>query len=181
MVWSWRQRARCKDCGDECHRRRTNSKPRKGKARESVRVSITPFCESNVQDSQQSKKTTHIQTSCTSNGWLVGLKLATTSLWGPRAVDGLIELDFRFEVERDTGKKKDVSEEQDTIPIIIRGLVSNPSSSSAMAGGDKQLFYINSRPCTLPKVGKIFNEVLKACSPLASPVVVVNLSLPTGN
>ena len=106
--------------------------------------------------------------------------MAVTSLWGPRAVDGLVELNFRFEVERDVGKRKNASEGQESIPVTVRGLVSNPSASTALGGSDKQLFYINSRPCTLPKVGKIFNEVFKTCSPLANPVVLVDFSLPTG-
>lgn len=44
---------------------------------------------------------------------------------------------------------------------------------------DRQMFFVNTRPCGLPQVAKVFNEVYKSYNISQSPFVFANILLDT--
>jgi len=62
----------------------------------------------------------------------------------------------------------------------VIGHVSRPSSGEGRQAPDRQMFFVNARPCALPQVAKIFNEVYKSYNALQSPFVFSNFNLDTG-
>ncbi|KAF9431560.1 Mismatch repair endonuclease pms2 [Entomortierella beljakovae] len=68
------------------------------------------------------------------------------------------------------------SQKQD---IIITGYISSPAFGKGRSSTDRQYIYINGRPCTLPKVSRVINEVYRSFNTNQSPFLVANLILPT--
>ncbi|KAG6857450.1 hypothetical protein H0H87_003517 [Tephrocybe sp. NHM501043] len=90
---------------------------------------------------------------------------SVSELWGPKALDNIVDLDLSFEVERDrTAIKRAQSHGGDLKPITVtvKGLISKFSVGGGRTGTDRQFFYVNGRPCNLSKVQKSFNEVYRS-------------------
>ncbi|KAI7871096.1 histidine kinase-like ATPase [Spinellus fusiger] len=62
-------------------------------------------------------------------------------------------------------------------PCIL-GLISKLELGSGRSSGDRQYFFINGRPCVLPKIAKAFNDVYRSVVPTQYPLVVADLQLP---
>ncbi|ORZ00692.1 hypothetical protein BCR43DRAFT_452802 [Syncephalastrum racemosum] len=61
-------------------------------------------------------------------------------------------------------------------PSIV-GWISKPQPGYGRSSGDRQYFYINGRPCTLPKVAKAFNEVYRDFLSNQYPFLVADLQI----
>ncbi|KAJ7052570.1 histidine kinase-like ATPase [Mycena amicta] len=110
------------------------------------------------------------------------LRAAATALWGPRALDNVVDLDISFLVERDKHSLKRLSTQPQTpIRASLRGLISAFAPGSGRAGADRQFFYVNGRPCLLPKIQKTLTEVYRTFNApgTQAPMVVADLILPT--
>ncbi|KAF7296343.1 hypothetical protein HMN09_01104400 [Mycena chlorophos] len=114
------------------------------------------------------------------------LRDAVTAVWGPRALDNIVDLDVSFVVQRDKHAVRRLSTSNTSastkpISVSLRGLVSAFAPNSGRAGPDRQFFSVNGRPCLLPKVQKTLTEVYKTFNAPGSqaPVVVADLVLPT--
>nr|GAT47950.1 predicted protein [Mycena chlorophos] len=114
------------------------------------------------------------------------LRDAVTALWGPRALDNLVDLDVSFVVQRDKHAVRRLSTSNTSastkpISVSLRGLVSAFAPNSGRAGPDRQFLSVNGRPCLLPKVQKTLTEVYRTFNAPGSqaPVVVADLVLPT--
>ncbi|KAI9352103.1 hypothetical protein BDR26DRAFT_797800 [Obelidium mucronatum] len=59
--------------------------------------------------------------------------------------------------------------------INVKGLISRPIQNFGRTSNDRQFFYINNRPCDLPKLAKVVNEVYKTYNAHQYPVIVWNL------
>lgn len=59
------------------------------------------------------------------------------------------------------------------------GHISRAISGEGRLAPDRQMFFVNARPCALPQVAKIFNEVYKSYNALQSPFVFSNFILDT--
>ncbi|KAK4512711.1 MFS domain-containing protein [Mucor velutinosus] len=61
----------------------------------------------------------------------------------------------------------------------VEGFISKPEWGLGRSTSDRQYFYVNGRPCVLPKVAKAINDVYRIFITNQYPVVVANLKLPT--
>ena len=59
------------------------------------------------------------------------------------------------------------------------GHVSRPIFGEGRQAPDRQMFFVNSRPCALPQVSKVFNEVYKSYNVSQSPFIFANIILNT--
>jgi len=95
-----------------------------------------------------------------------------TSLWGPKALDHIVDVDLGFEVERERSTLKRLqrlaefhplrlyllmfssicSQDSGPISVKIKGLVSKFAVGCGRTGTDRQFFYVNGRPCNIPTV-----------------------------
>jgi DNA mismatch repair protein PMS2 len=63
----------------------------------------------------------------------------------------------------------------------ISGYISKPTLANAQSTSDKQFFYINQRPCDLPKVSKVINAVYREFSTFVKyPAFFIRLSMEKG-
>ncbi|ORX97206.1 hypothetical protein K493DRAFT_336648 [Basidiobolus meristosporus CBS 931.73] len=63
--------------------------------------------------------------------------------------------------------------------IQVVGHISKPTGGAGRSCLDRQFFYINGRPCDLPKIAKVFNEIYRTCNSGQYPFVVANILIDT--
>lgn len=63
--------------------------------------------------------------------------------------------------------------------VKVLGYISRPVVGEGRQTPDRQMFFVNSRPCNLPQVSKAFNEVYKSFNVTQSPFIFANIKLDT--
>ncbi|KAI1321801.1 hypothetical protein EDD11_000077 [Mortierella claussenii] len=63
--------------------------------------------------------------------------------------------------------------------IVLTGYISSPAFGKGRSSADRQYIFINGRPCVLPKIARVINEVYHSFNTNQSPFLVANLILPT--
>lgn len=115
-------------------------------------------------------------------------RASVSALWGPKALDNLVDLDLSFEVERDRTALKRLQGNDPpnlpiiadaAVPIIVKGLISKFSAGGGRTGTDRQFFYVNGRPCNLGKIQKSFNEVYRSFNVNQAPFILADFIIPT--
>ncbi|PQE29098.1 hypothetical protein CJF30_00004156 [Rutstroemia sp. NJR-2017a BBW] len=106
------------------------------------------------------------------------------NVFGAKTLTALIPLDLRLELEPTSGPSQKWSTQQDggTKDIRIIGHISRPATGEGRQTPDRQMFFVNARPCALPQVAKAFNEVYKSYSgwgSTQSPFIFANIELDT--
>lgn len=61
----------------------------------------------------------------------------------------------------------------------MTGYISKPIIGNRRGSGDRQFFYINNRPCDMPKIAKTINELFKSFVTFRYPTVVLNFKMDT--
>ncbi|KAG2232704.1 hypothetical protein INT48_000061 [Thamnidium elegans] len=61
----------------------------------------------------------------------------------------------------------------------IEGYISKPEWGIGRSSTDRQYFYVNGRPCALPKLSKSLNEIYRTFISNQYPVIIANLKIPT--
>ena len=68
---------------------------------------------------------------------------------------------------------------QESQQVLVTGHISRPVVGEGRQASDKQMFFVNSRPCALPQVAKAINEVYKSYNVTQSPFIFANLQMDT--
>lgn len=63
--------------------------------------------------------------------------------------------------------------------VNVVGHISKPVFGEGRQAPDRQMFFVNSRPCALPQLSKAFNEVYKTFNLTQSPFIFANLLMDT--
>ncbi|KAF9933383.1 Mismatch repair endonuclease pms2 [Linnemannia zychae] len=114
------------------------------------------------------------------------------NVFGPKSMSDLIDFELTLvegksitsnhqsneDEEEDSGisSQGDNERQQD---IILIGHISSPSLGKGRSSTDRQYLFINGRPCNLPKIARVINEVYHSFNTNQSPFLVANLILPT--
>ncbi|XP_004347900.2 hypothetical protein CAOG_04075 [Capsaspora owczarzaki ATCC 30864] len=61
----------------------------------------------------------------------------------------------------------------------ITGLISKPMAGCGRSSTDRQCFYVNGRPCDMPKLSKVANEIYHSFIAGSFPALFLNLALPS--
>ncbi|ESZ99129.1 hypothetical protein SBOR_0539 [Sclerotinia borealis F-4128] len=106
------------------------------------------------------------------------------NVFGAKTLIQLIPMDLRLELEPTSGPSQRWSTQSDggTKDIRIIGHISRPASGEGRQTLDRQMFFVNARPCGLPQVAKAFNEVYKSYNgwgSTQSPFIFANIELDT--
>ncbi|KAJ2917265.1 hypothetical protein MD484_g3137, partial [Candolleomyces efflorescens] len=136
-----------------------------------VRLSVANF-------SEKGQKSMQIQTQGAPS-----MRTSVTALWGAKALENVVDLNVAFEV----GVEKSVirrlqmlnHETPESINVEVKGLISSFAVNCGRLNLDRQFFYINGRPCDLPKVQKAFNEVYRTFNANQSPLIIADFTIPT--
>lgn len=81
--------------------------------------------------------------------------------------------------EQEGDKIDDQDDDEQDQDIILTGHISSPSFGKGRSSTDRQYLFINGRPCVLPKIARVINEVYHSFNTNQSPFLVANLILPT--
>jgi DNA mismatch repair protein PMS2 len=103
------------------------------------------------------------------------------NVFGAKTLTALITLDLNLELEPTNAPSQRWTTQEDggKKEIRIVGHISRPASGEGRQTPDRQMFFVNSRPCGLPQVAKAFNEVYKSYNGSQSPFIFANIELDT--
>ncbi|KAI0387598.1 DNA mismatch repair protein MutL [Hypomontagnella monticulosa] len=103
------------------------------------------------------------------------------NVFGAKTLAVLIPLDLKLELEPTSapGQKWSTQGGSDTQEIHVRGHVSRPAHGEGRQTPDRQMFFVNGRPCGLPQFAKVFNEVYKSYNASQSPFIFADIQLDT--
>lgn len=100
------------------------------------------------------------------------------NVFGVKTMSALITLDLKLELEPTNGHRRMVDGAEKT-EIHVRGHVSRPVHGEGRQTPDRQMFYVNGRPCGLPQFAKVFNEVYRSYNSSQSPFIFADIQLDT--
>ena len=63
--------------------------------------------------------------------------------------------------------------------VRVQGFVSRPVVGEGRQAPDRQMFFVNARPCALPQIAKVMNEVYRGYNLSQSPFIFANVLLDT--
>ncbi|KAL3495988.1 hypothetical protein BJX62DRAFT_194682 [Aspergillus germanicus] len=99
------------------------------------------------------------------------------NVYGAKTLLALTPLNLELEFEPSAAGRRTASDE--TNRIKVRGHVSKPVVGEGRQTPDRQMFFVNSRPCALPQIAKAFNEVYKSFNVAQSPFVFADFHMDT--
>ncbi|KAJ8106948.1 hypothetical protein OPT61_g9201 [Boeremia exigua] len=109
-----------------------------------------------------------------------------SNVYGAKTVAALIPLDLDFQMDpssrpgaTQSAKNWSTLEDSSSRKVRIVGHISRPVVGEGRQTPDRQMFFVNSRPCNLPQVAKAFNEVYKSYNITQSPFVFADIQLDT--
>lgn len=104
------------------------------------------------------------------------------NIFGARTMSALVLLDLELEIqptkttvnpEATPGTKSDAN------IVRVVGHISRPSPGDGRQMPDRQMFFVNGRPCGLPQFAKTFNEVYRSFNHSQSPFIFADVRLDT--
>ncbi|KAL2153365.1 hypothetical protein VTH82DRAFT_4520 [Thermothelomyces myriococcoides] len=104
------------------------------------------------------------------------------NVFGVKTMNALIPMDLKLELIPTTGplvKGKTRGGDGSTTEVRVLGHVSRPNHGEGRQTPDRQMFYVNGRPCGLPQFAKVFNEVYRLYNASQSPFIFANIQLDT--
>lgn len=103
------------------------------------------------------------------------------NVFGAKTMAGLVVLDLKLDLEPTTSltQKRTTQKDSESHEVLIRGHVSRPVHGEGRQTPDRQMFYVNSRPCGLPQFAKVFNEVYRSYNSSQSPFIFADIQLDT--
>lgn len=103
------------------------------------------------------------------------------NVFGVKSTAALIVLDLTLELipTRNPLHKREAGHEGAAREIRVKGHVSRPTHGEGRQTPDRQMFYVNGRPCGLPQFAKVFNEVYRSYNSSQSPFIFADIQLDT--
>lgn len=103
------------------------------------------------------------------------------NVFGAKTMTALVALDLKLQLQPTGGSSQKWSTQggDRTQDVLILGFVSRPVHGEGRQTPDRQLFYVNSRPCGLPQFAKVFNEVYRSFNSSQTPFIFADIQLDT--
>ncbi|KAK4041190.1 hypothetical protein C8A01DRAFT_45629 [Parachaetomium inaequale] len=103
------------------------------------------------------------------------------NVFGVKTMNALILMDLRLELTPTAGplNKGKARADGSATEIRVLGHVSRPTHGEGRQTPDRQMFYVNGRPCGLPQFAKVFNEVYRSYNASQSPFIFADIQLDT--
>lgn len=100
------------------------------------------------------------------------------NVYGAKTLSALIPLDLELEYEPSTPMRRSGHDGQSN-QLLVKGHISRPVFGEGRQTPDRQMFFVNSRPCALPQITKAFNEVYKSFNVSQSPFIFADFQMDT--
>ena len=103
------------------------------------------------------------------------------NVFGAKTMSALLPLDLKLELEPTSkpNATRTVEDNNGTTLVRVIGHVSRPAHGEGRQTPDRQMFYVNGRPCQLPQFAKVFNEVYRSYNSSQSPFIFADIQLDT--
>lgn len=101
------------------------------------------------------------------------IKTNIANIYGVQSLGTLMTLDLSFDHPSHIPNSEPIKE------LRIDGFISKPIFGQGRPASDRQIYFINSRPCILPQISKAFNEIYRSFNTTQLPVVIANIKLDT--
>lgn len=101
------------------------------------------------------------------------------NVYGAKMLPQLIELELKFEFQPTLTQL--ARDEVELPKVSVRGHISRPVFGEGRQTPDRQMFFVNGRPCGLPQIAKAINEVYKSYNVSQSPFVFADFLMDTNN
>jgi DNA mismatch repair protein PMS2 len=99
------------------------------------------------------------------------------NVYGAKTLSALVPLDLQLDFQSTSSLKKEANGRDNQ--IIVQGHISRPVFGEGRQTPDRQMFFVNGRPCGLPQIAKAFNEVYKSFNVSQSPFIFADLKMDT--
>ena len=105
-----------------------------------------------------------------------------SNIYGAKTLLALIPLELELEFEPSAAAKKfGGQKDRSTNKIFVHGHISKPIFGEGRQTPDRQMFFVNSRPCGLPQIARAFNEVYRSFNISQSPFIFANFEMDTAS
>ncbi|CAH0050039.1 unnamed protein product [Clonostachys solani] len=104
------------------------------------------------------------------------------NIFGAKTMAALVPLDLTLQMKPTTlgsATQADLAGGLISLDVKIVGHVSRPVHGEGRQTPDRQMFFINARPCGLPQFAKTFNEVYRSYNSSQSPFILADVQLDT--
>lgn len=99
------------------------------------------------------------------------------NVYGAKTLSALVPLELQLDSQRSPVQGEDAIGPNNK--IIVRGHVSRPVFGEGRQTPDRQMFFVNGRPCGLPQIAKAINEVYKSFNVSQSPFIFADFNMDT--
>lgn len=100
------------------------------------------------------------------------------NVYGAKTLSALIPLDLELEFEPSAPMRRSGGDAESN-RLVVMGHISRPVFGEGRQTPDRQMFFVNSRPCGLPQIAKAFNEVYKSFNVSQSPFIFADFQMDT--
>ncbi|EEQ92458.2 DNA mismatch repair protein PMS2 [Blastomyces dermatitidis ER-3] len=105
-----------------------------------------------------------------------------SNIYGAKTLLSLTPLDLELEFQPSgTGRCLIGGGSNEGNKILVQGHISKPVFGEGRQTPDRQMFFVNSRPCALPQIAKAFNEVYKSFNISQSPFIFADFKMDTNS
>lgn len=103
------------------------------------------------------------------------------NVFGVKTLSALIPLELKLDLlpTQNPLHKRKATDDDGTREVLVKGHVSRPAHGEGRQTPDRQMFYVNGRPCGLPQFAKVFNEVYRSYNSSQSPFIFADIQLDT--
>ncbi|CAM1511107.1 Fc.00g086200.m01.CDS01 [Cosmosporella sp. VM-42] len=104
------------------------------------------------------------------------------NIFGAKTMTALVPLDLRLELQPSTvgrGPQRRTIDPSSSKDVRVVGHVSRPTHGDGRQTPDRQMFFVNGRPCGLPQFAKTFNEVYRSYNSSQNPFILADIRLDT--
>lgn len=104
------------------------------------------------------------------------------NIFGAKIMSSLIPLDLTLEMQSSascSGLNNTIAQSTTLSIVRVVGHISRPASGEGRQVPDRQMFFVNGRPCALPQLSKTFNELYRSYNQSQSPFILADIRLDT--
>ncbi|KAF7559452.1 hypothetical protein G7046_g4695 [Stylonectria norvegica] len=104
------------------------------------------------------------------------------NIFGAKTMTSLVPLELKLEMRPSTvgqGPQHSTDLHSSSKEVHIIGHVSRPTHGDGRQTPDRQMFFVNGRPCGLPQFARIFNEVYRSYNSGQTPFIMADIQLDT--
>lgn len=104
-----------------------------------------------------------------------------SNIYGAKTLLALTPLELELEYKPSLPARIVSRQRDDEVnKVIVHGYISKPVFGEGRQTPDRQMIFVNSRPCGLPQISKAFNEIYKSFNIAQSPFIFADFEMDTG-